>query len=943
MKSFINLIVNNFFLTWEKDKRGSYRNITPNFQRKEVRKMSKPWHAMEIDEVTRGLNADQNGLTSGEAEERLREYGYNELVERKRVTPLQILLNQFKDIFVIMLLIAIALSFMIGWYKSSTASHGGSLDEYVDAITIGAIVVLNAVVGFVQEYRSEKAIEAMKKLAAPRARVLRNRKEVIIPAREVVPGDIIFLEAGDRVPADARLLETVELKTEEAALTGESTPVNKVIDVVDEKTSVADRENMVFMGTHVTYGRGKAVITSTGMNTEFGKIAEMVQAVVEEETPLKQKLERFAKKLGIIIIVVCAVVFVLEIIREGTHLENIADMFMIAISLAVSAVPEGLPAVVTVSLALGARELAKRNAIIRRLASAETLGATTVICSDKTGTLTKGEMTVRKIYVDKRIIDVTGVGYESKGEFLLDGKSVDLDKNDDLRLILGAATLCTNAQYDGKNIIGDTTEGALIVAAAKADMTKESLEKKYPRVHEVPFTSERKRMTTVHKSSREELFAYAKGAPEIILKRCTHMITEGEKGKLNQKKRKEILGINEKMASKALRILGIAFKELPATSARKFDEKELETGLVFIGLMGMIDPAREEAGVAVKRCEEAGIKTVMITGDHRLTAVAIAEEVGMLKSDMVLTGVELDAMSDEEFEKIVEKVLVYARVSPEHKIRIVKALKKKGHIVAMTGDGVNDAPALKQSDIGVAMGITGTDVTREAADIVLADDNFATIVNAVDGGRTIYDNIRKFSFFLLRCNFDELVVIGTFAILGLELPLTAAMILWINLVTDGGPAVALSMDPPADDVMKRPPRDPKEGILHGRIASILATFVTQFLGTAVLFYISYYILGEPLEEARSLAFIQATLQELIIVWNCRSEKHNAFKVGFTSNKFLLLAVIISTVITATIPYTYLFGTAPLTLLDWTLVIPISLSGFLIVPEVFYGRKIWRWT
>ncbi|RLI18841.1 ATPase [Candidatus Bathyarchaeota archaeon] len=905
--------------------------------------MSKHWHAMEIREVMKELKVDHKGLTSKEASERLQKYGYNELVEKRRVTPLQIFLNQFKDIFVIMLLIAIVLSVVIGWYKSTTAGHNGALDEYVDAITIGAIVALNAIVGFVQEYRSEKAIEAMKKLAAPRARVLRDGKEMIIPAREVVPGDVILIEAGDRIPADARLIETVELKTEEAALTGESTSVNKSVEVVEEKTPVADRKNMVFMGTHTTYGRGKAVVVATGMNTEFGKIAEMVQAVEEEETPLKQKLERFAKKLGIIIIVVCAVVFLLEIIREGTQLENIVDMFMTAVALAVSAVPEGLPAVVTVSLALGARELAKRNAILRRLASAETLGATTVICSDKTGTLTKGEMTVRKIYVGGKIIDVTGVGYEAKGEFLLDGKPLDPKNDDDLRLLLGASTLCTNAQYDGKNIIGDTTEGALIVAAAKAGMTRETLEKRYPRVHEVPFTSERKRMTTVHKSSEGKLFAYVKGAPEVVLERCTHIIAGGEIAKLSNKKRKEILEINEKMASDALRVLGVAFKELDSSSVKKFSEDELESDLVFVGLMGMIDPAREEAKVAVKKCEEAGIKTIMITGDHKLTAVAIAKELGILKGDMVLSGVELDAMSNEEFEKIVEKVSVYARVAPEHKIRIVKALKKKGHIVAMTGDGVNDAPALKQADIGVAMGITGTDVTREAADIVLADDNFATIVNAVEGGRTIYDNIRKFSFFLLRCNFDELVIIGTFAILGLELPLTAAMILWINLVTDGGPAIALTMDPPADDVMKRPPRNPQEGILHGRIASILATFVTQFLGTAVLFYISYYIMGEPLEEARSLAFVQATLQELVIVWNCRSEKHNAFKVGFTNNKFLLLSVVISAIATAIIPYTYLFGTAPMTLTDWALVIPISLSGFLILPEVFYGRKIWKWT
>ena len=912
--------------------------------------MTSAYHAKDITEVLRTLKISREGLSSEEAERRLREFGYNELVERERVTPLQIFLSQFKDIFVIMLLIAVVISVAVAWYKTALAiSEGGQLDEYVDAITIGVIVILNAVVGFVQEYRSEKAMEAMKRLTAPKARVLRDEKEIVIPAREIVPGDIAILEEGDRIPADGRLIEVIELKTNEAVLTGESTPVGKTTEVVDEKSSVADRRNSVFMATHTTTGRGKAVITSTGMQTEFGKIAEMVQAVEEEETPLKQKLERFAKKLGMIIVVVCAIIFVLEVIREGLAIENIMDVFMTAVALAVSAVPEGLPAVVTVSLALGARELAKRNAIIRRLASAETLGATTIICSDKTGTLTKGEMTVRKIYVNGNVIDVTGVGYESKGEFLLNGKPIDPKEDDNLHLLLRASTLCSNAHYDGKSILGDTTEGALIVASAKAGMTRKDLEATYPRVHEVPFTSERKRMTTVHKTSDGKLVAYVKGAPEIVLERCAYLLKDGKRKKLGEKERETILVTNEAMARGALRVLGLAYRELPSDAAEKIDAETVERDLVFIGLTGMIDPPREEAKKANRQCQQAGIKTVMITGDHKLTAVAIAKELGMLRSDMILTGAELDQMSDEEFEKIVENVTVYARVSPEHKLRIVKALKKKGHIVAMTGDGVNDAPALKQSDIGVAMGITGTDVTREAADMVLADDNFATIVKAVDGGRAIYDNIRKFSFFLMRCNFDELAVIGVFALIGLRtpegkviLPLTAGMILWINLVTDGGPALALSMDPPDKGIMKRPPRNPNEGVLHGRLASIIASFVSQFLGTAGLFYIAYFIWGRSLGEAQAIAFVQATLRELFIVWNCRSERQNAFKVGFTSNKFLLLAVFISALGTVLIPYIGLFGTAPLDLADWAIVLPVSLSGFLMVPEIFYGRKIWRW-
>ncbi|MCW3985424.1 MAG: cation-translocating P-type ATPase [Candidatus Bathyarchaeota archaeon] len=906
--------------------------------------MSEAWHSKSIETVLEELHADSLGLKEEEVKQRLEKYGLNELKERKRTSALQIFLNQFKDIFVVMLLIATAISFAVG--------------ETTDAATIATIVVLNSVVGFVQEYRSEKAMEAMRKLTAPKARLMRNGKEVLVSAKEVVPGDIVLLESGDRVPADCRLIEVVELRTDEAVLTGESTQVGKRTETVDANALVADRRNMIFTATFVTYGRGKAVVTSTGMETEFGKIAEMVQSVEVEETPLKLKLESFAKKLGIIIVFACIVIFVLELLdpaRPGTVVEN----FMTAVALAVSAVPEGLPAVVTISLALGARELAKRNAIIRRLASAETLGATTVICSDKTGTLTKGEMTVRKIFTNSKMIEVTGVGYVAKGQFLLDSKPLDPKEDTNLNLLLGAGTVCTNASYDGEKVIGDTTEGALIVAATKAGMTKIELEKKYPRVHEIPFTSERKRMTTVHEMSEEKLLVFMKGAPEVILDRCTKIFINGEPKKITKKENQKILKTNEQMATDALRVLGVAFKELVDIRLEDFRElsktedinKHVESDLVFVGLVGMIDPPREEAKEANKLCQQAGIKTIMITGDHKLTAVAVAKEIGIIKgnsADMALTGAELDTMSDEEFEKIVKDIRVYARVSPEHKLRIVKALKKKGEIVAMTGDGVNDAPALKQADIGIAMGITGTDVTKEAADMVLADDNFATIVTAVEGGRTIYDNIRKFSFFLLRCNFDELALIGAFALLGLELPLTAGMILWLNLVTDGGPALALTMDPPEKDVMQRPPRNPKEGVLHGRMASIITTFTLQFLLTGGLFYWQYYLLPGPLTElklaqARTMAFTRATLQELFVVWNCRSEKHNAFKVGFLSNKFLLIAVIGSAIATILVPFIGLFGTVVMDdPLEWTLVIVTAMSGFLILPEVFYNRKILKW-
>jgi Ca2+-transporting ATPase len=578
------------------------------------------------------------------------------------------------------------------------------------------------------------------------------------------------------------------------------------------------------------------------------------------------------------------------------------------------------------------------------------LGATTVICSDKTGTLTKGEMTVRKLYTDGKLIEVTGAGYEPQGEFIENEVAIDPQENTELSLLLKGNVLCSNAHFDGKSVIGDTTEGALIVAAVKAGLTKKTLEESYPRVDEIPFTSERKLMTTVHRTKKKGIIAFVKGAPEIVLERSKHISKDGQKKELSPREKQGILKINEEMANNALRVLGTAFKELPNKPIDQFDESDYETNLVFLGLSGMIDPPRKEAKEANAKCRKAGIKTVMITGDHKLTAIAIAKELEMLHSDIVLTGNELDNLDEDEFKKVVEDVSVYARVSPEHKLRIVRALKEKGEIVAMTGDGVNDAPALKQADIGIAMGITGTDVTRESADVVLADDNFATIVRAVEGGRSIYDNIRKFSFFLLRSNFDELGIIGLFALMGLELPLVPGMILWLNLMTDGLPALALTLDPPEEDVMSRPPRDPNQGVLYGRIASIIATFTLQFALTGGIFYWQYYILGQDLNYARTMAFMRATLQELLVVWNCRSEKRNAFRVGFFSNKYLLAAVFLSAAITVVIPFIPLpgtsfglFDTVPIfNPLDWGIVIAASLSGLFILPEVFYGRKIWKW-
>ena len=897
----------------------------------------------------------REGLTSQEAQERLKKYGYNELVAKKRKSALSMFLGEFKDIFILLLIVATILSAILG--------------EITDATIIGAIVILVAITGFVQEYRAEKAIEAMKKLTAPKSHVVRDGKEIVIPAKEIVPGDILVLESGDLVAADARVLEAIELKTNEAILTGESAPVNKALATLSEEAPISERRNMVFTATHVVYGRGKALVTSTGMGTEFGKIAEMVQTAHEEVTPLQRKLDKFAKKIAKVVVAVVVVIFALEVfevVAQGHFvISQFTDALLSSISLAISAVPEGLPAIVTVALALGAREFARRNAIVRRLSSAESLGAVTVICSDKTGTITRGEMTVRQIYADETFFEVTGVGYEPKGELELDG---DAKLEEDAKLLLKIGALCNNAQLRKKEtenaweIFGDPTEGALIVSAAKAGLEREALDADYPRIREIPFTSERKRMTTLHRTPQNEIIAYVKGAPEAILEKCTHILENGKAGKLTQAKKNTVLQANEQLAGNALRVLAMAYKQLPQ-NAEKLEEEALEKDLVFAGLQGMIDPPRDEATSANKICQKAGIETVMITGDHKLTAMAIAKEVGIFKEgDLVLTGVELDKISDAEFDKQVEKVAVYARVSPEHKLRIVNAWKKKGHIVAMTGDGVNDAPAVKAADVGVSMGITGTDVTKEASDLVLTDDNFATIVKAVEQGRVIYDNIRKYARFLISANFDELLVIGLFAILGgiygtelFPLPLLAAMILWINLVTDGAPAVALATDPPDVDVMDRPPRKPVEGILQGMGRFIVLSFLLQAIGTILVFSLEYYVwpahgfgTEETLSEARTTAFMQAALFELFVVWNCRSEKHSVWRMGKDAfrNKFFVIAEIVSIIATIGIVYLpltqELFGLYPLSLTDFAYVLGVASWGLFVLPEITMNRKIWKW-
>jgi Ca2+-transporting ATPase len=927
--------------------------------------MDSAWHAMDVDALLRDLRTGRKGLQAKEASRRLIEYGPNELEEKKRRTAIQMLLGEFKDVFILMLIAATVFSVIVGYYESLLYPASG-IETYADAIAIGVIVLLVVVAGFVQEYRAEKAVDALKRLAAPKARVLRDGREAIIYAREVVPGDLLLIETGDTVPADARVVEAVELKADEAVLTGESTPVNKMLAVLSPETPTADRKNMLHMATHTVYGRGKAVVVATGMSTEFGKVAELVQTAKEEETPLQRRLDRFAAKLGRIVVVVCVVIFSIEVFDVlASHVlsvEGFIHAFMSSVSLAISAVPEGLPAIITITLAFSARELAKRNAIVRKLSSAESLGAVTFICSDKTGTLTKAQMTVRRLHTNDKTFDVSGTGYEPKGAFQQGERALVPQKDQALMLLLRIGALCTNAELVKEDngtwsVTGDPTEGALVVAAAKAGLSKKTLEKDFPRAAEVPFTSERKRMTTVHSTPEGERVAYVKGAPEIILERCAYIWQGGRERKLTGTHTGRLLEINAQFASNALRVLAMAYRKLPGSLA-ELEEETLEKDLVFVGLEGMIDPPREAAIEANHRCQQAGIRTVMITGDHKLNATAIAREVGIYKKDsIVLTGAELDQMDDEDFRKMVKKVSVYARVSPHHKLRIVQALKAEGEIVAMTGDGVNDAPAIKTADVGVAMGMSGTDVTREASDLVLTDDNFATMVKAVEQGRTIYDNIRKYARFLISCNFDELLVIGSFAILqGLfgallfPLPLVPFMILWINLATDGAPAVALASDPPDEDVMKRPPRNPQEGILHGMGRFIAASFILQSIGTVLVFSLEYYLFpahgfGTLLtyREATTAAFVQAAFFELFVVWNCRSETRSVWRMGRRNfkNKLFVAAEVISIVATLAICYipatANMFGLVPLSPLDLVIVLAVASWGFLVLPELFIRK------
>lgn len=867
-----------------------------------------------VENVFKSLGTTKKGLTPGEVKSRLEKYGFNELKVEKKISPLKIFIEQFKSFLILILIVATVVSAFIG--------------EWIDASVILLIVILNAIFGFFQEYKAERAMEELKKLTPLTAVVIRDGKARRIDAKELVPGDVLVLEAGDRIPADARLFESMELRVDEASLTGESTPVEKNTAQLRKDVQVTDRKNMVFMGTTAVFGRGNAIIISTGMRTEFGKIAKLIQEAEEKMTPLQEKLDKFGKFLGVFIIAICAVVAVLGILKGLGAI----DMFITGVSLAVAAIPEGLPAVVTITLALGLQKMAKKNAIVRRLPAVETLGSTTVICSDKTGTLTKNEMVVRQIYADGKSIKVTGEGYKPLGEFYVGNKMLDLKRSSGLGQLLKICVLCNDAKLEDSGVIGDPTEGALLVVAEKGGLKLDETYEKFRTVYELPFESDRKRMTTINKVGTKNV-AHMKGAVESVLRICDRIYENGKVKKLSEKEKKEILKKNEDMARDALRVLAFSYKEVDSKS--HYTINETERNMIFVGLAGMIDPPRPEVKDAIRKCKEAGISVKMITGDHRLTAIAVAREIGLAgKDDEALTGDEIEKMKDEELEKVVEKVDVFARVSPEHKLRIIKALNNRGHVTAVTGDGVNDAPALKEADIGVAMGITGTDVSKEASDMVLTDDNFASIVSAVESGRGIYQNIIEFVMYLLSCNTGEVLAVLAATLLLPFLPLTAIQILWVNLVTDGLPALALGIDPPEKDVMMVKPRRRNEPVITKR-----RLFMIIFIGVLIAIEVLLAFLSVGFDDrlrATTVAFTTLVMLEMVIAFSSKSERP-IFERGIFDNKFLVGAVASSIVLQLAVVYipqlNPIFDTVPLALGDWLGIISLSLLMFSLIELV----------
>lgn len=879
------------------------------------------WYQIDSKDSFRKLNTSDEGLTDKEVKERLLQYGPNKLAEEEKINKLKILFHQFTSPLIYILLIAAIVTFL--------------LKEYIDTGVIMAVVLLNAIIGYIQEFKAEEGVRALKKMIVPKARVLRDGVEKGINSLELVPGDIVLLSSGSKIPADLRLFRTIELKVEEAMLTGESIPAEKIISTIKEDNlTPGDQRNMAFMGTVVVSGRAKGVVVETGQRTVLGQIAKEVREVSAFKTPLQDKLERFARLIGFVVIGFSALVFWVGIMLGA----KASDMFLIAVATAVSAIPEGLPVAVTITMAIGVARMARRNAIVRKLPAVETLGSTTVIGSDKTGTLTKNEMTVRLIFDGEKTYEVTGSGYEPKGVILYEQTTVRLDELKNLKQVLRIGFLCNESnvyEEDGLyKVDGDPTEGALIVSASKAGLRIEDEKDNHPQIEILPFESERGYMATLHKY-KEKKFVFVKGAPERVLDMCT--MRKVDKGLEKNK----ILHVANIFAEEGLRVLAMAYKEVPS-DLEEITHHDVESNMILAGLQGMLDPPRTEAVDAIRGCKEAGIRVVMITGDHATTASAIAGMLGITTESNVLTGKEIETMADDELFNTVKNVSVFARVAPQHKLRIARQLARHGEIVAVTGDGVNDAPALKAAHIGIAMGGTGTDVAREASDMVLADDNFASIFAAVEEGRVVYDNIRKVTLFLVSCGFGELIAILATIVMGIPIPYIPAQILWLNLVTNGLQDVALAFEPGEKGILNKPPRKPKEGILSSLI--IQRTFLMGIVLAAGTLYVfmSALNLGVPLERARTAALTTMVFFQFYQALNCRSETESIFSMSPMSNPFLFYAMIAALFAQLAVLYVpalqWIFRTVPLTMTEWLEVGLITVTIVIVVEMDKWIRR-----
>ena len=891
------------------------------------------WYKLGKEELLSQLETDQeSGLKSSEVESRLQKYGHNELKEEEGKSFLTKLKEQFSDFLILILIGAAIISFIVG--------------ERTDAVVILAIVVINAFLGIYQEGKAEKALEALKQMASPTAKVMRNGHIEVVPSSTLVPGDIVLLEAGDIIPTDLRLIESSNLKVEEASLTGESVPVEKDSNLmISEDASLGDRSNMAYMSTIVTYGRGKGIAVETGHSTEIGKIATAIQSYEDEATPLQNQLNQLGKFLGIATILICIIVFAVGLLQD----REILEMFMVSISLAVAAIPEGLPAIVTIVLSLGMNKMVKRHAIVKKLLAVETLGSTTVICSDKTGTLTQNEMTVVKVYTDGKILDITGGGYEPIGEFKQDGEIVPPNSIGDLETLLSIVILANDASLEesseGYKIIGDPTEGALVTLAGKANITKEDINTSYPRIEEIPFDSARKMMTTFHNNYIPgKVVSFTKGAPDIIINRCSHISIHGKVVPFTDELKEDVLKINSMFSRDALRVLAGAYREYDELP-KDISSENNENNMTFVGLTGMIDPPRPEVKDAIKLCKKAGIDTIMITGDYKETAFAIAKDLGMAEDEsQAMMGAELDKLSDQQLQEVVKHTKVFARVSPDHKVRIVSALKANGEITAMTGDGVNDALALKKADIGVSMGITGTDVAKNTAELILTDDNFASIVSAVEEGRIIYDNIKKFVFFLLSCNIGEILIVFVSILLNLPVPFLPIQLLWLNLVTDSFPALALGVETGDPDIMDRKPRNPKASILDkGLLIGVLVQSIAIGISSLLAYTTALKLYPDNLTLARTITFATLISAELLRAYSSRSQRYSLFKIGIFSNKTMVMGTSFSFLLMLVVLYVPfmqpIFDTVTLGLVHWEIVLLFAFIP-LVIGELykFVDRK-----